>query len=305
MTSLTQPIAVFGATGAQGSPVARALLDAGRPVRAIARTLARLVPLAAQGAEVVAVDLADTDAVRHALDGVAGAFVYLPWIPVPEIVQAQTIAIATGLIDASVPLAVFTLSAQAPTAPIGVAAFDTRLLAKNILSESGASFVGFEPGSYLDNLCAPFSAPSVVYHDELRYALPADLRQAWISTQDQAALAIAALARPDLAGRWFRIGEQLTGPELAAGISAARGRDVRYVPLAPEVFEQSLIPVVSAEIAAALAANYRVLGSRPPALQLDQDTQVIRRELGVLATPVAEWARTQDWEAAASALGAH
>lgn len=33
-----KPIAVFGATGAQGGPVVQALLDANRPVRAIART---------------------------------------------------------------------------------------------------------------------------------------------------------------------------------------------------------------------------------------------------------------------------
>ena len=44
---ITRPIAVLGATGVQGAPVAHALLDAGRPVRAIARTEARLHDLAA------------------------------------------------------------------------------------------------------------------------------------------------------------------------------------------------------------------------------------------------------------------
>ncbi len=303
MDHTPQPIAVFGATGAQGGPVAHALLAAGRRVRAIAHTESRLHDLRTRGAEVRAVDLADRDAVRAALHNVAAAFVHLPFIPVPDVVRAQATAIATGLIDAGVPFAVFTLSGPASRSPVGVASFDTKALAKLIMSESGASFVGFEPTGYLGNLSAPFSAPSVVYHDELRYPLAADHRQAWISTEDQAALAIAALERPDLAGRWFHIGEQLTGPELAAGISAARGREVRYVPLDPDVFGQSLIPLLGAEIGAALAHDYRMLGSRPDALQLDSDTQAVRRELGVPATSVANWARTQNWDIAAAVLG--
>jgi uncharacterized protein YbjT (DUF2867 family) len=52
------PIAVFGATGAQGGPVAQALLEAGRPVRAVAHTESKLAGLAARGAQTVAVDLA-------------------------------------------------------------------------------------------------------------------------------------------------------------------------------------------------------------------------------------------------------
>jgi uncharacterized protein YbjT (DUF2867 family) len=303
MIDTAGPIAVFGATGAQGGPVAHALLAAGRPVRAIARTEARLRDLADRGAEVRAVDLADADAVRHALIGVSAAFVHLPFLPVAAIVRAQATAVATGLRDAEVPLTVFTLSGPAPASPVGVASFDTKAIAKRVLSDAGVPLVGLEPTGYLGNLSAFFSAPGIVYHDELRYPLPADHRQPWISTEDQAALAIAALARPDLAGRWFRIGEQLTGPELADGIGEGRGRRVRYVPLDPDAFGRSLAPVMGEDLGAALAADYRMLASRPSALLLDGDTAALRRELGVPATPVPMWARSQDWEAAAAILG--
>jgi hypothetical protein len=227
--------------------------------------------------------------------------VHLPFIPVPDVVRTQASAVARGLVDADVPVAVFTLSGPPSTTPVGVASFDTKALAKQILSDSPARLVAFEPTGYL---AAFFSAPAVVYRDELRYPLPAQHRQPWISVEDQAALAIAALERPDLAGRWFRIGEQDTGPELADGISAGLGRTIRYVPLDPGEFGASLAPVMGPELGAQLAADYRMLGSRPTELDLDADTSEIRKELGVKVTPLAEWARAQDWQAAAAMLGA-
>jgi uncharacterized protein YbjT (DUF2867 family) len=302
-TASSKPIAVFGATGAQGGPVVQALLKEGRPVRAVGRDTERLSALAERGAEVVSIDLDNQDSVRRALTGVSGAFLHLPFLPVHEIIEGWSRALAAALVDEQVPLAVFTLSGPPSTSPVGVASFDTKALAKGILSDADARIVAFEPTGYLGNLSAFFSAPSIVHENELRYPLPADHRQPWISVEDQAALVVAALDRPDLAGRWFRIGEQLTGPELATGIGDGLGRPVRYVALDPDAFGRSLAPVMGEEIGAALAHDYRMLGSRPAELALETDTTEIRELLGVQATPVAEWARTQDWKAAAAVLG--
>jgi uncharacterized protein YbjT (DUF2867 family) len=302
-TSAAQPIAVFGATGAQGGPVVEALLRAGRPVRAVARNAERLTALARRGAQPAAADLGDARAVRTALDGVAGAFVHLPFMPVPELIERWSTVVAQAVLDSSVPT-VFTLSGPPSSTPIGVPSFDTKALAKRILVEAGVPLVGLEPTGYLGNLSAFFSAPSVVNADELRYPLPATHRQPWISVEDQAAIAVAALERPDLRGRWFRIGQQLTGPEIAEAVGQARGRPVRYVPLDPEEFGRSLAPVMGEPIGAALAADYRALGERRSELALDTDTHEIQRELGLAATPVVDWARNQDWEAAAAVVSA-
>jgi len=291
---------VLGSTGAQGGPVARALLSAGRPVRAIGRNPEGLRTLAALGAEPFAVDLSDGDALATALDGVSGAFLHLPFLPVEPIVRAQATALTTAMRRAQVPLAVFTLSGTAAREPLGVPSFDTKALAKSILTEADLPLIGFEPTGYLGNLLA-FGAGSVVQHSELRYPLPEQHRQAWISTEDQAALALAALDRPDLAGSWFALGERFTGPELAAAIGRARGHDVRYVAISPQEFGAGLAAVLGPEAGAAVAADYAALGSRPDALPLDADTEHVRRELGVPATPIEEWARAQDWEGAALA----
>ena len=305
------PIAVLGATGAQGGPVARALLAAGRPVRAIARSPEKLAELAADvrlhsadeatRLETAPVDLVDTDGLRRALEGVSGAFAHLPFVPIAEVVEAQSRSLARALVAAEVPLTVFTLSGPTPTSgPTGVASFDTKAIAEQVMRTSGAPVITLTPLTYLANLSAPFTAPWVLDAGELRYPLPAAHRQRWVSVEDQAALAVAALRRPDLAGRTFAIGEPRSGPELAAGISAGLGRPIHYVPITPRQFADTAIaPLMGPELAEALAHDYALIGRGAPGIELAGDADAIVRELGVPYTGIAEWARSQDWEGAA------
>ena len=58
-----------GATGAIGPATVGGLLEKGHQVRAVARTDDKAAQLRAQGAEPVAVDLFDGDAVKAAVDG--------------------------------------------------------------------------------------------------------------------------------------------------------------------------------------------------------------------------------------------
>lgn len=64
-------VLVVGATGQLGGAIARKLLATGVPVRAFARSAAKLAPLGAAGAEVVAADLLDLAAVTEACRGVS------------------------------------------------------------------------------------------------------------------------------------------------------------------------------------------------------------------------------------------
>lgn len=292
-----KPIAVFGATGAQGGPVVQALLDANRPVRAIARTESKLEALAEKGVETVALDLADVDALTNALTGVAGAFVQLPFIPVAEILEAQAQSISKALVAAKVPMTVVTLSGTAPTAPVGAVTLDTKTTTKQIMQASEAPLVIFEPFVYMSNLASPFTAPGVVQDNELRYPLPTDFRISWISIEDQARLALEAIARPDLAGQAFYIGSVSTAGEMAAGISQGIGREIRYVPLTPEVFGREVIaPLLGEQAGEALVDDYNVITSRPQGLPLEVDTQPILKALNTSLTPIADWARQQPWE---------
>ncbi|MEM8532810.1 MAG: NmrA family NAD(P)-binding protein [Chloroflexota bacterium] len=295
-----QPIAVFGATGAQGGPVVQALLSANRPVRAIARTESKLHPLAEQGAEIFALDLADVEALKKALSGVAGAFVQLPFVPVAEILENQAHAISEVLEAANVPMTVVTLSGTAPTKLVGAVTLDTKTTTKRIMEQSKAPLVIFEPFVYLSNICSPFTAPRIIYNNEFRYPLTADHRMSWISIEDQAKLALGALQRPDLAGQQFYIGQMFTGPELAAGISDGLGRTIRYVPLTPEQFGRDVVaPFLGEQAGEALVDDYTIINNRPSGLNFEVDTQTILRELNMSLTSVADWTRQQPWEAVA------
>ncbi|HUL71787.1 MAG TPA: SDR family oxidoreductase [Vicinamibacterales bacterium] len=64
-------VLVVGATGQLGGVVARKLLAAGVPVRALARSAEKLAPLKAAGAEVVAVNLLDLAKVTDACRGIS------------------------------------------------------------------------------------------------------------------------------------------------------------------------------------------------------------------------------------------
>ncbi len=63
----SERVLVVGASGQLGGAIARKLLAAGVPVRALARTRAKLEPLGRLGADVVAGDLADLPALSAAL----------------------------------------------------------------------------------------------------------------------------------------------------------------------------------------------------------------------------------------------
>ena len=291
------PVAVLGATGSQGGPVLEALLAAGHQVRAIARTPSKLASLAERRVDTRAVDLADPDALTRALSGASAVFAHLPFVPVADLIETWTTSLVRALAAADIPMAVFTLGGPAPSGHTGVPASDTKALAKGILQQAETPLVGFEPGGYLHNLL--LSAPSIVHDGELRYPLSAEHQWMFISTEDQAALAVAALQRADLAGKWFRIGEPYAGADLATAIGEALGRQVRYVPLAPEALGRTLAPLIGEQAAAGVAHDYEFLNQRSPLMDLDADTTAARRELGIAATSLVQWARTQPWAAVA------
>ena len=74
MTNVGSTILIAGATGQVGGLVARKLLAAGIPVRALGRNPEKLASLAAAGAEAVAVDLLDRVAVARACQGVGQVY---------------------------------------------------------------------------------------------------------------------------------------------------------------------------------------------------------------------------------------
>ena len=82
--------------------------------------------------------------------------------------------------------------------------------------------------------------------------------------EDLAAYSVAALLAPDPpATVRMRGRESLTGPQLAARLSAATGRPVTYQEQDPNAFAEDLAPVLGPRGAAAVASTYRWLSQDP------------------------------------------
>jgi NAD(P)H dehydrogenase (quinone) len=82
--------AVTGITGKVGAAVARSLLSAHQPVRAVVRDRRGGAPWAQLGCEIAVADLSDTEALTAAFEGVAGVFALLPPVfdPTPGFPEA-------------------------------------------------------------------------------------------------------------------------------------------------------------------------------------------------------------------------
>jgi NAD(P)H dehydrogenase (quinone) len=87
--------AVTGVTGKVGAAVARSLLSADQPVRAVVRDRSRGAPWAQLGCDIAVADLSDTEALTAAFAGTAGVFAMVP----PVFDPAPGFPEATGFIN--------------------------------------------------------------------------------------------------------------------------------------------------------------------------------------------------------------
>jgi len=83
--------AITGITGQVGAAVARSLLSADLPVRAVVRDRAKGAAWAALGCDVAIADLSDSDALAAAFAGIQGVFALLPPVfdPTPGFAEAR------------------------------------------------------------------------------------------------------------------------------------------------------------------------------------------------------------------------
>ncbi|GAA3141968.1 NmrA family NAD(P)-binding protein [Planomonospora alba] len=269
-------VAVHGATGTQGTRIARRLRAAGHHVR----------PLSSASA-----DLTDTAALLRAYDGADAVVVHLPQVFDPlAVAQAESVLAALG--KAGVPRAVFNPGMPLPPGPVGAPFVDARVLLGDRLPERVEhSWVIGPAGPYLENLLQPWSVRRVLRHGELAYPLPPQAPVPWGTLDDVGDVIAETLAQAPPSARLIVSGpEAVTGDRLAAAVAAAAGRPVRYAQVGPAEYGRLIEPVVGAAAAAGIAAVYErdaAAPSPPPPPGL----------LRPGATTVEEWAAQADWTA--------
>jgi NAD(P)H dehydrogenase (quinone) len=145
--------AITGITGNVGGEVARNLLAAGRPVRAVMRDLRKGEAWAKRGCDLVGVDINDAAALTAAFEGSEGVFVMVPpnFDPSPDFREARSIAATlSSALDAARPDKVVYLST------IGAQAAHSNLLSQHTIIERALQklllpITFLRPGWFMEN----------------------------------------------------------------------------------------------------------------------------------------------------------
>ncbi len=252
-------IAVFGATGAQGGGVARAILSDSNSeyaVRAITRNPQsdKAKDLAAMGAEIVAADIDDKQSLKHALDGAYGAyFVTFFWDHLSaekEYEEAKSLAEAAK--EAGLKHVIWsTLEDTRKWVPLDddrmptlqgkykVTHFDAKGEADQRFIDLEVPVTFLRASFYWDNFIYFGSGPKKGPDGKLYLTLPMDNKKmAGIAAEDIGKCAYGIFKKGDeLIGKTIGIaGEQLTGQEMAEALSKGLGQEVLYNNVTPETF---------------------------------------------------------------------
>jgi len=252
-------ITVFGATGAQGGGLARALLaDSDRhfAVRAVTRKPdgAAARQLAQAGAEVVLADLDDAASVQRALEGAYGAFFVTNfWEHLSgekELAQAHTLAAAAA--QAGIRHAIWStledtrdffpaLGSRMPVLEgrFNVPHFDAKGEAHRFFAQQRVPVTYLYTSGFWENLIHFGMGPQRQADGSLAVTFPTGgARIPWIGVEDIGIAAKEIFLRGD-ALMYDSIGiagDHLTGAELARHLGAAVGETVTYNAVSPEAF---------------------------------------------------------------------
>jgi uncharacterized protein YbjT (DUF2867 family) len=222
------PVLVVGATGQQGGAVARCLLAAGIPVRALTRNPDKLAAraLAIQGAEVVAGDLTDADSLRRALAGVGAVFCVTQFYEAGydgEVAQGTLMADLAA--EAKVGHFVFS-SVGSADQDTGIPHFDSKYQVERHLAADSIPFTVLRPVFLMENWELYRAA---INGGSLVTPLSPDRPLQQVSVDDIGVFTLMALSEP---GRWAGRSVDLAGDELSMAETAQVFTGVTQRPVA-------------------------------------------------------------------------
>ena len=258
-------IVVFGATGAQGGGLVRAVLNDANSdfaVRAVTRdpNSDKAKELAALGAEVVAGDVDDPASLSRALAGAYGAyFVTFFWAHFSaEKETAEAASYAKAAKAAGLKHVIWsTLEDVREYVPLDddhmptlqgkykVPHFDGKGESDKFFTEAGVPTTFLRASFYWDNFIYFGSGPKKAEDGKLYLTLPiGDAPMAGIAAEDIGKCAYGIFKKgQELTGKTVGIaGEQLTGKQMAAAMSKSLGQDVIYNKIPASVFRSFGFP---------------------------------------------------------------
>jgi uncharacterized protein YbjT (DUF2867 family) len=231
---MSGPILVTGATGNTGKAIVDALSERGARVRAMVRTAAdrsKLPP----GAEVVVADFDEAAAVAAALDGADRAYLVTPS---SEKVEQQQKSFADLAARAGTRhLVVLSQLGADEDSPDRFLRYHGAV--EKHVRDLGLGYTFLRPNLYFQGL---LTFAGSISQQGMFYAPIGDGAVSAVDVRDIAAVASVALTETGHEAATY----SLTGPEgithaqIAAALTAALGRSIRFIDVPPEAFADSL-----------------------------------------------------------------
>jgi uncharacterized protein YbjT (DUF2867 family) len=283
----------YGATGAQGQPVAEQLLATGHEVNVIVRHPERAEHLKAKGAKVFQGNLGDAESLKVSTEGVDAVFLMLPFSDGGNPVEYTHNAVNAAK-QAGVKFIVFNVSGQTPDTPTGMPMMDYRIAVEAALQQSGIPNVILRPTSYMENLLGPWTLPGIKNNDEVAYPVSSNRPLSWVAAEDVAKIAVAALEQPHLAGSVFKVGgpEGLTGERIAESFSKALGRKISYRAISPREFGNIMAQMMGPQAGEATTKAYE-MSEAAPLEAMNINMKEVLAKLPVELTTLEQWVRAR------------
>ncbi|MEV1333913.1 NAD(P)H-binding protein [Micromonospora costi] len=238
-------IVVTAPTGNIGGRLVQDLLEAGAPVRVVARDPARLAPGLIERVEIVKGSHGDPAVVAEAFAGAAAVFWLVPADPRSTSLDEAYSGFTRPVLDAlaAVPRVVGISALGRGTPVAGRAGHVTATLAMDdLIAGTGVPYRALTMPSFMDNVLrqlTPITQQGVLYGP----VVP-DLSAPTVATRDIAAVA-ARLLRDDTWTGFEEVPvlgpEDLTQNEMAAIIADVLGRPVRYQQVPGEAFKENML----------------------------------------------------------------
>jgi uncharacterized protein YbjT (DUF2867 family) len=230
-------ILITGATGTTGREVVEELRRLGaKGVRALVRDPARADFVREAGFETIAGDFDRPETLDAALEGVERALLLTPpSMQTFEHQRAFVEAAARAGVRHVVKLSAFGADAGAPE---GFGKWHGQ--AEELLKASGLAWTMLRPNFFMQNLLG--QAKQIASDGVIAQAV-GDGRASFIDTRDIAAVAARTLTEEGHAGQTYILTgpEALSYTEVAAKLSEATGREIKYVSVPPAQFRETAL----------------------------------------------------------------
>ena len=302
MTTIRK-VLVLGASGDQGLPLLDSLIAAGFESTAGVRRGDAMKNTRHAGVAVVPADIMDEETLVRAFEGQDALAMHLPFEFDRDRAAGFGERIGSAARRAGLRKIVFNTSCFVADTDQDLSAMDGRRDIEKSIEASGADYVIIRPVVFMDNMIRIWSKPSIVKNSIFAYPAAPTLKINWVCLEDVSTYMACALGKDEMKADRITVGgpETLIGDEVAARLSVAAGRAIRFQSLTPDEFasKMSLLVTGSPDVEPhgmydRMAQFYRWYNAQPVS-PLEVDVPAALAKLPIAPTPLVEWARRQDW----------